>query len=904
MRLIGFVYAFVLAGAITCNASEPLRMHIAQRLDGEQRKELADVPWERVTGELADYWLKFGWTDGQLSVGIKLDDAAMKAGRYFHFCLDFENDSDFAYQEDDYHFSVSLPDEHGQLSFSLVRTGGSPVEPKEVMQGQGRHSGQGWEIELSADLGKLSERKLREGTDLGMKFELKQAPGPNPLPIHWGDLLLGDSSGEVARRTLQRAQEHQLRAEERFERHQADPDAPHELSPGTKEDLRRVRERIVQAQQRELDRAELRGYLNSQQEDGSWQDIRYYHSGAPDAEGGWEHMNRLLELAVSVRFSDFGEEARAALYRGLDYWFEEGFVFKNWWRNEIGVPLQMGRIALLDEALSEPRKERIVEVMKRAKRAMTGQNLVWINKVTAMRGVLEGNPALVERAFGRIEDTVRVTAGEGVQSDFSFHQHGALLYSHGYGADFAIDATQTYYWSQGGQFEMSRETLALLEDMLLEGNRWMARGLFADFAALGRNVVRPESSARYLAEAASTLLDADADRKEELRQLIAATRDYAADELEGNRYFHRSEFMVHRRPQYYASVNVYSQRMSGTESLNGEGLKSYYLPDGATLFLRRGDEYEGLLPIWNWRKIPGATIPVPEESKRPVEFPKAGSKGGSDFAGGVSDGWVGCVGYDYRKDGVHAKKAYFGFDWGLVCLGADIDWSRGGKLQTTVNQTRLNGEVAIGGAQGVKALLELGERQVEGDVRWVSHDGFVYFFPEGQRVEVVAQRQQGSWRELSRRESELPLSGEVLTVSVEHDSPETSRYVYGVVADAYIDSAEAFAEEPRFTVLENTGQVQAVADRAAGVFGAVFYEGGTVPLDVGYSVKVDRRCAVLLRKSAEGTFLLTLASPARETGGVTVTIEKADTGQRLSLELELPGNLHDAGGSVSGEIEF
>ncbi|MDQ8181018.1 polysaccharide lyase family 8 super-sandwich domain-containing protein [Pelagicoccus sp. SDUM812005] len=897
--LIVVVFGFV--------AGEPAMarpLYVAHHLGGDSGAAMGEVAWVKVSGEPVDYWLKFGWSERELRIGIKLSPEAMEAGKYFHFCLDIENDSDFSYQEDDYHFSLSLPDGDGTVSSSLVRAGGETVTPSEVISGQGRQAGANWLVDIAVDLQALRDGPMKLGGDLGMMLELKQTPGPNPMPIHWGDLLFGDGLGKVSPLALQRMQKHQAELELRFQVHQADPVVSGELSEAARRDLARVRQRIVEAQRQEVDRGEVAGYLRSQQADGSWEDIRYYDSGLPDMAGGWEHLNRLLAIAVGIRFAGLGEDAREALYRGLDYWFDHDFIFTNWWRNEIGVPLQMGRIALLDDQLSEARVERIVEIMTRAKRPMTGQNLVWINKVTVMRGVLEGKPALVDRAFERIEDEVRISAGEGLQADYSFHQHGALLYSHGYGAEFLNDATQCFYWSQGGQFEMARKTRDLLESMVLEGNRWMALGQFADYAALGRNVARPESSGRYLARVATTLLEAGAERREELQALVASASGSGADGLAGNRYFHRSEFMVHRRPEFYASVNVYSRRMSGTEYLNGEGLKSYYLPDGATLFLKRGNEYEGILPVWDWRGIPGTTTPLGEGPLPRVGSGKSGSKGTTDFAGGVSDGWYGCVGYDYEKDDVSAKKAYFAFDWGLVCLGAQIDSTRGRALRTTVNQTLLKQAVTVSREGGVPDRMERGELRLSGGNSWASHNGLLYYFPGGQSVVVKAERQHGSWRELSRRESDDPLSEEVFTIEVAHAPDGKGAYAYAVVDEGQIKSASAFVDRLRFSVLENSAQLQAVLDEASGIVGLVFYEGGQLELGNGYELEVDRRCAILIQEGISGEFTLTVASPARETGEIRLSMERSSDGERRSVKIALPSGPHQAGSSVSERLAF
>jgi hypothetical protein len=63
----------------------------------------------------------------------------------------------------------------------------------------------------------------------------------------------------------------------------------------------------------------------------------------------------------------------------------------------------------------------------------TGENVVWELQVAVNRAVLANDTASAWRAFEIMWGGVQVTAGEGVQSDGSFHFHGNILYSGGYG---------------------------------------------------------------------------------------------------------------------------------------------------------------------------------------------------------------------------------------------------------------------------------------------------------------------------------------------------------------------------------------------------------------------------------------------------------------------------------------
>ena len=92
--------------------------------------------------------------------------------------------------------------------------------------------------------------------------------------------------------------------------------------------------------------------------------------------------------------------------------------------------------------------------------------------------------------------------------------------------------------------------------------------------------------------------------------------------------------MVHRRPDYYVSVRMCSDEVANAETCNGEGLRIHNTADGTTIVKHYGDEYTGIFPVWDWRRVPGTTAEI-------VDTPLAGDpryKGTAGFVGGVSDG--------------------------------------------------------------------------------------------------------------------------------------------------------------------------------------------------------------------------------------------------------------------------
>ena len=263
-------------------------------------------------------------------------------------------------------------------------------------------------------------------------------------------------------------------------------------------DLETVKARIVASVRKASpDLKSARTFAQSQRPDGSWGDVRYE---AKDRMY-WppmEHLERLAVLAEAYDSNNVPEAERAsvtqAFVRGFDFWVARDPKSSNWWYNEIGAVECLYRLMLLTEPLlTGGRLEKGCELLARSKLAMTGQNLVWLAENVIGRACLQRDAELMAAAFKRIEAEIVVTDKEGIQPDFSFHQHGAQLYSGGYGNGFAASAPRFALLAQGTSFAFAPEKIRILENYLLEGQQWMIRGNQFDYSASGREPTRPNS---------------------------------------------------------------------------------------------------------------------------------------------------------------------------------------------------------------------------------------------------------------------------------------------------------------------------------------------------------------------------------------------------------------------------
>jgi len=638
----------------------------------------------------------------------------------------------------------------------------------------------------------------------------------------------------------------------------------------------------------------------AQSPDGRWPEIRY------DATDRmlWPPMEHLDRLAVLARASRDAAPAGAgqaavaqALVRGFDFWVARDPRSANWWYNEIGAVQSLYRTLLLAEPLlADGRLEKGCALLARSKLGMTGQNLVWLAENVIGRACLQRDPALMAEAFKRIEAEIVVTEKEGIQPDFSFHQHGAQLYSGGYGNGFAASAPRFALLAQGTAFAFAPEKIRILESYLLDGQQWMIRGRQFDYSASGREPTRPNSGkVGGYAVNARTLLKLDAvARREELERFAARIEKGltpATPALAGHRHFWRADYTVHHTPAWMVSVRMTSTRLQQSEVVNEENLLGEHLSDGVMYLYRTGDEYRNVFPVWDWSRLPGITV----EHDRPLRRINNRRRGSRSFAGGVSDGVCGVSAMAFERDGLTASKGWFFFGDEVVCLGAGIGSTNAFRVLTSVNQCLAEGPVTVRRAEGGPEVLAGPEKLVK--PLWAHHAGVGYLFLDaGVSVGVGASVQTGSWRRVSMPQKPDPVSMPIFSLWVNHGTrPQGGSYAYVVTPRPDAAAVEAYAGDVPVRAVANTPSVQAVEQVREGVLQAAFYQAGQLASPTWGTVAVDAPCLLMLKKEG-GDVAVSACNPENRGGRVTVRA----CGQELALAFPEGGS---AGASVRATLK-
>lgn len=368
--------------------------------------------------------------------------------------------------------------------------------------------------------------------------------------------------------------------------------------------------------------------------------------------------------------------------------------------------------------------------------------------------------------------------------------------------------------------------------------------------------------------------------------------------------------MTHKRPGWYSSVRGTSTRTVGNESGNGEALKNYHMGDGVNLVLIHGDEYREIYPVWDWRRIPGTTI-----EQKPGDLPRVdwgkGGAGGTDFAGGVSDGKFGAYAFIFAEAGenanISARKSWFFFENEYIALGAGINATNATyDVFTSINQTCLRGDFSVNTAAGRRNL----RRGVISDSvsAWVLHNGIGYLLPQFTGSFVVqGKTQTGSWQDLYLIKSAERLRKDVFSIWFNHgQSFSNGSYHYVVKPNTNATQIAKYASNPPVAVIANTETVQAVRQKELDVYGVIFYTAAEVKLNENFTVSSDHPLALLIHAKKDRLQIFA-ATPEYRALDVSVTISgqyqgpgatwDAVTG-KTKIRLALPGG-DNAGSTVS-----
>lgn len=656
---------------------------------------------------------------------------------------------------------------------------------------------------------------------------------------------------------------------------------------GFRSELQQLRKKVVdELLVGDINTQSVSTLMESIKPEGCWANIDYQDVSRTGFQHG-RHLNNLVEMSRAFKKENSPMKGNLKLKESislaLNYWIANDFICENWWWNQIGTPNALVSVLLLmDEELTTGQVNSILPIVGRAHLAASGArpsgDRIKIAGILAKKLLFQRNEEEFNGVIRVIEGEIRFNTGlRGMQHDYSFHHredrvNNTLSYGLGYADAFAEWASLV----AGTSYKFGDKSLHQLVDYYLDGIcKQMIYGKYDDPGTKNRDITRRDSHRPMGTKTPERLLHATVYRAEELKEIIALREENKKPSLSHSTFFWQTEHFAFQRPGFFTSVRMFSMRNKNMEEpYNGEGLFNHHRGDGTNYICRRGDEYLNIAPVYDWQKIPGATIlqkpELPSESK-------IQKKGLTDFVGAVSDGKYGAVVFDFKSphDSVEARKAWFFFDEEYVCLGTGISAASENSLATTLNQCLLAGEVKIKQGDQIKTLQAESNEELK-HVKWILHDSIGYFFPENQPLNLSNQSQTGSWYKINNQSSspKKEISLDVFKLWINHGKQvQNGNYQYIIAPEVTVDELENFADRG-VRVVSNDEKIQAVSHSGLNIWQMVFYAPGKLSMNSDLTLECNNPALVMLKRTDGKISQISVSDPSRKLKEIALTISE------------------------------
>lgn len=626
---------------------------------------------------------------------------------------------------------------------------------------------------------------------------------------------------------------------------------------------------VVELHQRyPFDLKKIKLYISSLSVNGTWPDINY----GDTKRSGWEpkiHAERILELVklyYSKQTSYYqSADVEAVIHKALRYWFTAKPVCLNWWYNQIGIPKTLGTaFVLFEQKLTPEEKVAAISVMENAKFGMTGQNKVWLAGNVMMRALLQDNVELVKMARDTIASEIVTGGTEGIKADWSFHQHGPQQQFGNYGLSFVSGMSFFSGVFAGTSLAFDDKQLEIISTLIDNGYRWILWKGKMDVSSLDRQLFHQAQihKALSLAFAASELGGGESKQCATVARALLKENygTVQTNPLVGHKHFWQSDYTIHRRPQWMASVKMASGRVVGVEMMNGDNMKGYYMADGATYIYQTGDEYLDIFPLWDWRKIPGVTA---FESDNPMPVIRNYQpRNMSSFVGGVSDGKQGITAMEVNRAGIKACKSWIFTDDFVLCLGAGIQADSNLVVTTSIEQCHRKGDLSVL-RNGAWMKVNGKQKYMDREQRFFHHNiGYILWNNQKNCVAEVAQRK-GRWHDVMQMYRPKDVMGEVTSIYLEHGiSPNKGTYQYLMLPATDRDKTEKF-DLSSIEVLRNDEVAQAVYMRSNATWCVTAFKPLTLMLVSGVTMEI-RTPGIYMISEYNGQYTLWYTDPTQK----------------------------------------
>jgi hypothetical protein len=632
-----------------------------------------------------------------------------------------------------------------------------------------------------------------------------------------------------------------------------------------------------------------RSHANALNSDGSWPDLDYHQT--PEGDWGpWWHTQRLWVLAKAYQTPGQSLYRNPALLADIDAALAYTKTFYgasiipngNWWFWTIGIPIDLGpTLVLMRDQMNRATYDDLVTAIhlrigsSPASRGIigptpTGQNLVWSSYTHLCLALLKNDEAMLAAVRDAMASVARPTSLEGIKRDRSFHQHGAQLYTGGYGGQFANDVARYALITRGTAYGLPTDALASFMDYVADGIAWSLHGDYFDVSVISREVVRPTTTGfngmAALVQASQIASPRTAEIRSSAAKMLQSWRGTMSTELagaaalveqakyvaawpSGHRHYFASDYTIHRRAGWFASVKMFSTRTKSGEKTNEENLLGSRQSDGRFNLVLRGDEYFGrnIWPAFDWTRLPGTTV----EQKAGTASDVYGY-GSRSFAGGTGDGQNGVTAMEVAplSSALTAKKSWFFFDDAIVFLTNSIRSTSANRIETVVNQVSTSSTPT---------------RRSD----WAHLDNVGYWFPTSSAgLETVRETRSGTWASLGGSTDTTVHTKPFVTMYFDHGvAPVNATAEYVIVPNITSAAMPAWTASRPLSILMNNDNISAVRDNRTGNLGITFWRAAAIE-----GIQSSSAAVVYITGDSDTLHVWAADPNATATGTFTLTI--------------------------------
>jgi len=649
-----------------------------------------------------------------------------------------------------------------------------------------------------------------------------------------------------------------------------------------------------------------------------WPDINYTNGTGPSF-GVEIHMFRISNMlrAFTVNGSSLKGDPKilAQVHCTLGIWFEYDFRAPNWWFNEIGIPLEAGmQLMMLGNNATPTELAGLQNITLRAHWWLpnpyyVGANLLWMLQIQIYRSLATRNTTGLEQAFSRMWEDVNManSSNEGVQYDWAYHFHTRQLLSGSYGMIWVNNVLLFTQCTANTRYQPNPNVATLVANYLTKGDAWMIMTNVWDFNVFGRTVANPGQSfahgfetdwVRSLAQVVT-----DADLKVGLTN-FADQLDLKphTPQLLGNRAFFASDYQVHRRSNWVASIKIQSGRMYPSECILGQNLKHEHSGQGILNIYRQGyNDYIGGFAVLDWQAINGITV----EHDIPLLICVGSSyyyHNSRRFVGSVSDGQYGMAVMDTLSNNLTAQRSWHFYDDAIIAVASNLSVYAATTPWTTLASRVIPiGQVSIGFFNGTVITLNDGNYTFPSNVQWahISEQNLGYVLPLPQLYDsfgVQLGNKTGNYADVCSEN--VTSTARFVTIYINHGrGPFTDRdYNYMILPNVTLESmptlVKKYDEEGVFTCITINGNTSSHGTVWPSLKRATFvafnnystsFQCKTRTFSLNITVAYS---GLYMFSETENDFTITVSHPIRIKGHLNVTVDREGYGTDCGMVIE------------------